>query len=91
MMETLKIDTLLLKAIISTNQNQTMPIKIGGTKSNPTTLINGLRQGSALSFTLFMIYMLSLANEPEILKNISFFYADDTIMISQRNYTNHQM
>ena len=30
-----------------------------------------------------MIYMLSLANEPEILKNISFFFADDTIMVSQ--------
>ena len=48
MMATLKIDILLLKAIISTYQNQTMQIKIGGTKSNPTTLINGLRQGSEL-------------------------------------------
>jgi hypothetical protein len=82
------INANLFRAIFSTYEKPTFSIKIGNKTSKTFNLTNGIKQGSVLSTTLFMIHMLTLSKRfsnllqqnPNSIQ--SFFYIDDILIVT---------
>ena len=82
------ISQTLFNAIRASYEWQSTTITIGAKNSHPFILKNGIRQGSVLSTTLYMVYMLSMAEDlNNLLSNNSskiqaFFYIDDVLILT---------
>ena len=73
----------MFKWIQSFLSNRTIQTTVDGTTSSKTTLEEGLPQGSALSCTLFLIFMNDL---PDLLNISKALFADDLIIWTTEKY-----
>ena len=62
------------------NSNHLQIVSLNGMKSDPTTALSGIPQGSVLGPILFIIYINDL---PEVVKCGTYLFADDTNIFRQ--------
>ena len=62
------------------NSNHLQIVSLNGMKSDPTTVLSGIPQGSVLGPILFIIYINDL---PEVVKCGTYLFADDTNIFRQ--------
>ena len=62
------------------NSNHLQIVSLNGMKSDPTTVLSGIPQGSVLGPILFIIHINDL---PEVVKCGTYLFADDTNIFRQ--------